>query len=143
MADIEKVKKDLKECLSASCRGFRPRLSCPYNDEEWDVMRDALSAIEEQQAEIDRMKNLLSDDQPCPPPPKGDEEQRWIPVSERLPDEYEAVEIWLKYDEYSCTAYWCNGKGGSYWTEVGTDGEKEFSFYEVSHWRKPKPPREG
>lgn len=68
---------------------------------------------------------------------------RWIPVSERMPDEYEAVEIWLKYDEYSCTAYWCNGKGGSHWTEVGTDGEKEFAFYYVSHWRKPQPPQEG
>lgn len=68
---------------------------------------------------------------------------RWIPVSERMPDEYEAVEIWLKYDKYSCTAYWCNGKGGFHWTEVGTDGEKEFAKYEVSHWRKPKPPKEG
>lgn len=66
---------------------------------------------------------------------------QWIPVTERMPDEYEAVEIWLKYDEYSCTAYWCKGKGGSHWTEVGTDGEKEFAFYYVSHWRKPQPPQ--
>lgn len=56
MADIEKVKKDLKECLSASCRGYRPRLSCPYNDEEWDVVRDALSVIEELQSEIERLQ---------------------------------------------------------------------------------------
>ena len=47
MADREKVVKDLEECLSASCRGYRPRLSCPYNDEEWDIMRDALALVKE------------------------------------------------------------------------------------------------
>ncbi len=48
MTDREKVIKDLEECLSASCRGYRPRLSCPYNDEEWDIMRDALTLLKEQ-----------------------------------------------------------------------------------------------
>lgn len=51
MADIEKVKKDLKECLSASCSGFRPKLYCPHSDEDWDIMRDALSVIESLQSE--------------------------------------------------------------------------------------------
>ena len=49
MPDREKVIKDLEECLSASCRGFRPRVSCPYNDDEWDIMRDALELLKEQQ----------------------------------------------------------------------------------------------
>ena len=46
--DRERVIKDLEECLSASCRGFRPRQSCPYNDDEWDIMRDALALLKEQ-----------------------------------------------------------------------------------------------
>lgn len=50
MPDREKVIKDLDECLRASCRGFRPRLSCPYNDDEWDIMRDALDLLKEQEA---------------------------------------------------------------------------------------------
>ena len=50
MLDREKVIKDIEECLSASCRGYRPRLSCPYNDDEWDIMRDALALLKEQEA---------------------------------------------------------------------------------------------
>jgi len=48
MPDREKVIKDIEECLSASCRGFR---SCPYNDDEWDIVRDALALLKEQEAE--------------------------------------------------------------------------------------------
>ena len=55
----EKVIKDLEECLSASCRGFRPRLSCPYNDEEWNIMRDALELIKEQEAAYQGAVELL------------------------------------------------------------------------------------
>ncbi len=50
--DREKVIKDLEECITASCRGYRPRLSCPYNDEEWDIMREALALLKEQEAKI-------------------------------------------------------------------------------------------
>lgn len=56
MPDREKVIKDLEECMTASCRGYRPRLSCPYNDEEWDIMRDALELLKEQ-PEIVRCKD--------------------------------------------------------------------------------------
>lgn len=49
MADREKVIKGLEECMTASCRGYRPRLLCPYNDEEWDIMRDALALLKEQE----------------------------------------------------------------------------------------------
>lgn len=56
MADREKVIRDLEECTSASCRGFRPRLSCPYNDEEWDIMRDALALLKEQEAIIEQYR---------------------------------------------------------------------------------------
>ena len=50
MPDREKVIKELEECLSASCRGYRPRLTCPYNDDEWDIMRDALDLLKAQEA---------------------------------------------------------------------------------------------
>ena len=73
---IEKVKKDLRfgaeeRCLKTDdcekCEYYNPGGNCftPVH-----VMRDALSVIESQQAEIERLQNLLSDDQPCPPPPK-------------------------------------------------------------------------
>ena len=44
--EVERVKHDLKECLSASCRGYHPGTYCPHRDEEWDIMRDAMSVIE-------------------------------------------------------------------------------------------------
>jgi len=50
MIDRKKVIKDLEDCLSSSCRGYRPRLLCPYSDEEWDIMRDALTLLKEQEA---------------------------------------------------------------------------------------------
>ena len=64
---------------------------------------------------------------------------KWIPVSERLPDEEEAVEIWLKYDKIVFTAYLHK----EWWVVCGTWGEKEFAKHEVSHWRKQQPPQEG
>ena len=53
MRELKEVMHDLEECLSASCRGFRPRLSCPYNDEEWDIMRDALEALKGKKVEAE------------------------------------------------------------------------------------------
>ena len=47
MTDREKVIKKLEECLSASCRGFR---TCPYNDADWDAVREALALLKEQEA---------------------------------------------------------------------------------------------
>ena len=64
---------------------------------------------------------------------------RWIPVTERMPDEHDAVEVWDKYGRIACTAYLANGK----WTICGTCGESFLATYEVSHWRKPQPPQEG
>ena len=57
MADINKTIKDIEECLSASCRGYKPKVYCPHRDEEWDIMRDALELLEAQQAEIKRLKD--------------------------------------------------------------------------------------
>ena len=65
------------------------------------------------------------------------EAQRWIPVSERLPDDEEAVEIWLQYDDISITAIHYK----SWWIMCGDD--KLFAEHMVSHWRKPQPPEKG
>jgi len=46
MTDREKVIKQLEECLSASCRGFR---ACPYSDDDWDAVREALALLKEQE----------------------------------------------------------------------------------------------
>lgn len=100
MADIEKVKLGCKCCSTDAykcndcpywCFGVHNNVCTGYEE----ICADALSVIEEQQAEIDRMKDLLSDDQPCPPPPKGDKEQRWIPVSERLPEYTGTFLVWV------------------------------------------------
>ena len=49
MTDREKVIKELEECLSASCRGFR---TCPYSDADWDAVREALALLKEQEARL-------------------------------------------------------------------------------------------
>ena len=46
MVDREKVIQKLEECLSASCCGFR---TCPYNDDGWDAVREALTLLKEQE----------------------------------------------------------------------------------------------
>lgn len=44
MSDREKVIKELEECLTASCRGF---WTCPYSDNAWDAVREALALLRE------------------------------------------------------------------------------------------------
>ena len=46
MTDRENVIKQLEECLSASCRGFR---TCPYSDDEWDAVESVLALLREQE----------------------------------------------------------------------------------------------
>ena len=45
MLDREKI-ESLKQCLSASCRGFR---TCPYSDTEWDAIETVLELLAEQE----------------------------------------------------------------------------------------------
>lgn len=62
MTDRKKVIKDIEECLSASCRGYRPRLSCPYNEKEWDIMREALELLKEQElTEEEFMTHIITE----------------------------------------------------------------------------------
>lgn len=62
MEYINKTIKDLEECLSASCRGYKPKVYCPHRDEEWDIMRDALKLLKEQEAVE---PNVTSAEQRC------------------------------------------------------------------------------
>lgn len=45
MPDREKI-ESLKQCLSASCRGFR---TCQYSDTEWDAIETVLELLAEQE----------------------------------------------------------------------------------------------
>ena len=45
---LEKVIKGLEECLSASCRGFKPGIYCPMPDDVWNNVRDALALLKAQ-----------------------------------------------------------------------------------------------
>ena len=45
MTDRDCVMKQLEECLSASCRGFR---TCPY-DKEWDAVKAAYDLLKAQE----------------------------------------------------------------------------------------------
>lgn len=58
--DRTKVIQDIEECLFATCRGYKPRKLCPYNDDEWDIMRDALALIKEQEAVSDNIEKMFA-----------------------------------------------------------------------------------
>ena len=72
-------------------------------------------------------------------------EYRWIPVTERMPKEMEAVEIWLKYAKISITAFWMrNGDVAEGFVWVVSEFERNRCYVgDVSHWRKLQPPEEG
>ena len=59
---------------------------------------------------------------------------RWIPVSERLPEQYESVIVWTSDRELGEAEY--DGKR-FYWTS-------DDNYTDVSHWMPlPEPPKEG
>lgn len=59
----DKTIKGLEECLSASCKGFKPGVYCPLPDEAWNYIRDALALLKEYERAIkfqsDRLDALL------------------------------------------------------------------------------------
>lgn len=69
----------------------------------------------------------------------------WIPVTEQMPQELEAVEIWLKYAKISITAFWMrNGDVADGFVWIVSEFERNRCYAgDVSHWRKPQPPKEG
>ena len=64
-----------------------------------------------------------------------DEKQRWIPVTERLPDELKNVLAYTDVGSFADTAHW-----------TGYRWEKTWDFevlYGVTHWMPlPEPPKE-
>ena len=74
-----------------------------------------------------------------------EQEHRWIPVTEQMPQELEAVEIWLKYAKISITAFWMkNGDVADGFVWIVSEFERNRCYAgDVSHWRKPQPPKDG
>ena len=64
---------------------------------------------------------------------KADAAQRWIPVSERLPEQYESVIVWTSDREIGEAEY--DGKQ-FYWTS-------DDNYTNATHWMPlPEPPKE-
>lgn len=65
----------------------------------------------------------------------SEENKRWIPVTERLPEEMKPVLAWTPMNEFMETAMW-----------TGIRWEKTWDFdtiYTVTHWMPlPEPPKE-
>ena len=67
--------------------------------------------------------------------------QRWIPVSEQLPDRAKRVLFWATYVGYCYAGYFdhISRSGAVRFTAGGTD-----TYYAASHWMPlPEPPGEG
>ena len=67
------------------------------------------------------------------------ERMRWIPCSERLPEDFQDVLIWDNRDETSFTGHYAECDG---WTVDGYDVDR-YPF-DITHWMPlPEPPEEG
>lgn len=123
MADIEKVKHGLKahtnECAWA-CNE-----NCPYYEpSEYgccdNLIKDALSVIEELQAEIERIQ------------------PKWISVSERMPEDESDIIVYCDDGEESRIVA-CNYDNGVWFDCVFNT---VMVFKNITHWMPlPKPPK--
>ena len=123
MADIEKVKRGLAYCADGCAT------DCPYTHDcrcGKNLSIDSMTVIEELQAEIERLQ------------------PRWIPVSERLPEEEGGYIAYYSYPD---------GKGHKFvgpchYSIIGFDEKwswtNAYGFkLDVSHWMPlPEPPKE-
>lgn len=66
--------------------------------------------------------------------------QRWIPVTERMPEDFENVLIWDKIDNDPFTGHYSKSDG---WTIDGWENAPDSTF-KITHWMPcPEPPKEG
>lgn len=49
MIDRNDVIMELETCMASSCRGFKPGVYCPFNDDVWSSIRDALELLKAQE----------------------------------------------------------------------------------------------
>ena len=49
MIDRNDVIMELETCLASSCRGHKPGVYCPFNDDVWNSIRDALELLKAQE----------------------------------------------------------------------------------------------
>jgi len=127
MADIEKVKRGLA-CCTDGCS-----TDCPYTHDcrcGKNLSIDSMTVIEELQAEIERLQ------------------PKWIPVSERLPEEDENVLVLIDTEcsvmrivnrDKTDVWHW----DGSYCMMWANWNDTEYAdICDASHWMPlPKPPK--
>ena len=49
MIDRNDVIMELETCITSSCRGHKPGVYCPFNDDVWNSVRDALELLKAQE----------------------------------------------------------------------------------------------
>lgn len=78
----------------------------------------------------------------CPLIPAADVvEQRWIPITESLPEIGQHVIAYSKVSGAVESVYYLSYKGSHIWTEPV---EEYYNYEEVTHWMPlPEPPKEG
>lgn len=153
MPDREKVTKGLEAC--ALKQEFVDCKNCPYHGGKTCVgplMRDALALLKEQEAECEldeRCEDCKEYDKEkhyCPrfcrvirttlDEVKGNE-PRWIPVTERPPEDGEDMIAWIE-DEHESRMTAANYDKGVWYDCVMNCKEQR-----IKYWMpKPKPPKE-
>ena len=129
----EKLVESLRNCVAddnGCC--FRCPEDCNGPCQE-NLMKQAADAIEELQAQLmysnDAAKKI------------AEKVPKWIPVTERLPDLYEDVQILFPNNQaagFYDGCGWCTYTGDTWYSMVGEEEVKP------THWAKklPEPPKE-
>lgn len=149
----EEIAKSLRTCCTPKPdRGFIPRIdceSCGFKRSpatcRWNLQRTAADMIEAQAKRIGELEAELV---------KLREENRWIPVEERLPDREldeiaKAVNTELHYPGFQCLAMIQGAKYPTILNYADIDGDRvwvddECDWYPVTHWKPmPKGPEVG
>lgn len=135
----DELVKALKQCADASCNGCKNELvqiGC-----RGKLQREAADAIEELICEVADEHNARLD---------AEERQRWIPVSERLPEQ-KINQNTLDFEYVLCVTTFGDVRPYKFGRRIG-QGEPHFwngagyvDAY-VTHWMplpQPQPPKEG
>lgn len=115
---MSEIKKGLGYCIAGPC----PRQECPYYGGVpscgYQRTKDSLAYIQLLEAQV----------------------PRWIPVEERLPEEYQDVLVWAVYHDEDGRD-WALEEIDRYSEACGWDNTADAEAREVTHWMpKHKPP---
>ena len=139
MADIEKVKKGLKCCSAANTDRVCPAFECPYKNQDPrsenccidEMLDNGLAAIEELEKTVeDQAERIAIMEAEMP---------GWISASEKLPEEYELVLVWMQKSEHEIMHIEKTYQG-DLWLN-----DHDYYFNTENTWWMPlpKPPKEG